>query len=348
PPTRTGLARCSCLADQDRDAVHGIGPVSLRIPVAGDVRLHHPARVRGPRPYLVVAVARQLQGRRPALPVIAVLRPAEAGALPAGAEVDRHVDRLDRVVAGPCGAAQLQLPAAGRELGAVRRIGDDRAHRHGFQVLEVARIGLAAGHHRVDGDPIRGAAHALAVVHLVAYPDAGEPLAGYRARPAADDEAQGEAVDQLQRLAVHRPDDEVVLVHQLLDGDAARQRALARIAREVRVGAVVAAEDGRWFEARGPQHVGHAHPGPLGTAGPAVGPLVAARLGRKERAPIAAAFQHHALRHRLEPGLELAQRQLELLVDLAVDDELPLVRFLGRLGYLAVVADVEPRCGRRL
>src|SRR5688572_3406677 len=72
------------LADQHRNAVHRIAAVSLRIPVAGDVRLHRAARVRRPRPYLVVAVAWQLHGCRPALPVVAVLRLGEIGTLPAG------------------------------------------------------------------------------------------------------------------------------------------------------------------------------------------------------------------------------------------------------------------------
>ena len=52
------------------------------------------------------------------------------------------------------------------------------------------------------------------------------------------------------------------------------------------------------------------------------------------------------LRHRLELRLQLAERQLELVVDLAVDRDLPLVRLLGRLRNLAVVADEELR-GRR-
>ena len=57
-------------------------------------------------------------------------------------------------IAGPRGAAQFQLLGARRDLRAVRRIGDDRAHRHQFENLEVLRIALVARHHRLDGDAI--------------------------------------------------------------------------------------------------------------------------------------------------------------------------------------------------
>ena len=52
------------------------------------------------------------------------------------------------------------------------------------------------------------------------------------------------------------------------------------------------------------------------------------------------------LRHRLELRLQLAKRELELLVDLAIDGDLPGVGVLGLLGNLSVVAD-EEFVGRR-
>src|SRR5262245_5455099 len=110
-------------ADQDGDAVHRVAAIALRVPVAGDMRLHHAGRIGAARPHLVVAVARQLHGRGPALPVVLVLRLGETGPGPGGAEIGRDVDLLDGAIAGPGGAAQFQLRGAGGELGAVGRAG---------------------------------------------------------------------------------------------------------------------------------------------------------------------------------------------------------------------------------
>src|SRR5262249_36500033 len=98
---------------------------------------------------------------------------------------------------------------------------------------------------------------------------------------------------QRQRLTVHRPDDEVVLVHGLLDRHAARERDAALVAGKMRVGAVVAGEDGGRLHPGGPEYVGKAHAGPFPAPRAAIGPLVAARLGMEERAAVAAAFEHH-------------------------------------------------------
>src|SRR5947207_11893521 len=97
----------------------------------------------------------------------------------------------------------------------------------------------------------------------------------------------------------------------------------------------------RAFDAGGLEHIGEPDAGPFGAARAAVGPLIAPRLRREERAAVAAAFQHQAARHRLELGLELAERDLDLVVDLALDGELPLVRLLVLLRNDAVVADEE-------
>src|SRR3979411_2040833 len=101
------------------------------------------------------------------------------------------------------------------------------------------------------------------------------------------------------------------------------------------------AEHRRWLQPYGADHVGQPRPRPLGAAGAAVGPLIAACLRDEEGAAIATAFEHHATRHRADLRLQLAQRQLERLVDLAVDDELPRIRLRGRLRDLAVVANEE-------
>ena len=105
-------------------------------------------------------------------------------------------------------------------------------------------------------------------------------------------------------------------------------------------------EDRGALQARGADHVGEPHAGPFRAAGAAIGPLVAARLRREERAAVAAAFEHQAPRHRPEPLLEFAERELELLVDLAVDGDLPAVGVALRLRNGAVVAD-EELVGRR-
>jgi hypothetical protein len=152
-------------------------------------------------------------------------------------------------------------------------------------------------------------------------------------------------MDVRQRLAVHREHDEVVGIHRLLDRHAARDRVLARVG-EALVDAVMAGELRALFHARGLQHVGHPHAGPFGAARAAVGPLVAARLRREERAAVAAALQHHAARHRLELLFQLAERDLDLVVDLAVNRHLPRVGILAFLGDRAVVAD-EESFGRR-
>src|SRR5215208_6300116 len=109
----------------------------------------------------------------------------------------------------------------------------------------------------------------------------------------------------------------------------------------MRVGAVMAGEYRGWLDAARLEHVGKAHAGPFRAAGAAVGPLVAAGLGIEERAAVAAAFEHHAPRDRTELGLQLTQGELELVVHLAIDRELPLVRFLGLFRDLPVVADVK-------
>src|SRR3982074_205857 len=141
-----------------------------------------------------------------------------------------------------------------------------------------------------------------------------------------------------QRLPVHGKDDQIVRIERLLDGDATRNRILAGVGEAV-VGTVVSGDAGGWFDPRCLEHVGEPHAGPLGAADTAVGPLVAARLRRKERAAVAAAFEHQAPRDRPKLGFQLGEGQFELLLHLAVDDDLPGIGVLGRLRHLAVVAD---------
>ncbi len=187
-------------------------------------------------------------------------------------------------------------------------------------------------------------------MHLVAQRDLGEPLVRDRARPAGDHEPQRAAVDVRQRRTVHVPDEQAVPLDGLGDRHAARQRLLAGIAREVLIGAGVGRVDSRGFHARRLEHLHQRDAAPLGAARAAVGPLVAARLWREERATIAAAFEHHPLRGdgRLEALLQIAQRDLERLVDLAVDAERPGIGIASLGRWHAVVADEEARGRRRL
>ena len=89
------------------------------------------------------------------------------------------------------------------------------------------------------------------------------------------------------------------------------------------------------------QHIGERDTGPLGAARAAVGPLIAARRRREAGAAVAAAFQHHAPRHRLVFRFQLAERDFDLVVDLAIDGDLPGIGIPCLLGDLPVVADVE-------
>src|SRR5262249_51244646 len=158
--------------DANRDSVHRVAAITLRIPVAGGMRLDDAARIGRPRPDLIVALARPLHRRGPPLPVIGIFWRGQLGTLPRRAEVDRNVDAPYREVAVPGGAAQFHLAHVLAEAGPVRRTGDDRTDRHGFEIPEVLLIRPLAGHHRIDGDPIRCPAHPGTVVHLVAQPDA--------------------------------------------------------------------------------------------------------------------------------------------------------------------------------
>ena len=103
----------------------------------------------------------------------------------------------------------------------------------------------------------------------------------------------------------------------------------------------MAGEDGGGLHAGSLEHVGKPHASPFGRAGAAIGPLVAARLRGKEGAAIAAAFEHQAAGDRPELRLELGEREFELLVDLAVDHDLPGLGRARRFRNLPVVADEE-------
>ena len=137
------------------------------------------------------------------------------------------------------------------------------------------------------------------------------------------------------------PHDQRVRVHRLLDAHAARDRRRVGIAREVQVGRVVRGVFRAGFKLRVLEHIGKPHAGPLGAACAAVGPLVAARGRREGRAAVAAAFQHHALRHGLVFLLQFAERDGDRIVHLAVDDDLPVLRVFRFVRNLPVVADVE-------
>src|SRR5262245_15931920 len=185
------------------------------------MRLRDAARICAPRPDLVVAVGWQLHCRYPALPIVFVLWLFKLGTSPGGAVVDGDIHLSYFKIAGPGRATQIQFPGASRQLGAIRRAGNDRAYRHRLQILEVLHVWLFARDHWLDGDAVRGLTHAGAIVILVADPNAVEPLRRHRARPARNHPAHRKAVNVWQRLSVHCPYDQIILIHQLLDWDAA-------------------------------------------------------------------------------------------------------------------------------
>ena len=183
-------------------------------------------------------------------------------------------------------------------------------------------------------------------MYLVADPDAVQPLGRRRGGPARHDEAHRGAVDQRQVLSVQLEGDQRVLFHRLGDRYAARDRRLVGFAGQRRVGTVMAGVDRRGFEAGRLQHVGQAYAGPLRAAGAAVGPLVAARLGREERAPVAAAFQHELVGDVGKTAHQLADREFERRVHLAIDLDLPRLGIAGDVRHLPIVAHEQLVRGR--
>src|SRR3546814_17614485 len=99
------------------------------------------------------------------------------------------------------------------------------------------------------------AAHALAVMHPVAHGYPVEPFVGGRSRPARDDETQRIAVDVGQRPAVHREDEEAVLLPRPVDGEAAEKRLLPGVGLEMWCGSVIASRKGTGVGTRTPQSV---------------------------------------------------------------------------------------------
>src|SRR5262245_18223518 len=87
--------------NKDRNAVHWIAAVALRIPETCYMRLHDASRVSTARPDLEVAIRGQFHRRGPALPIVFVLRIFKFGLGPGRTKVGGNVHLLDCVVAGP-------------------------------------------------------------------------------------------------------------------------------------------------------------------------------------------------------------------------------------------------------
>ena len=96
-----------------------------------------------------------------------------------------------------------------------------------------------------------------------------------------------------------------------------------------------------WLQAGLLEQIGERHAGPFRATRAAIAPLIAARRRRERRAAVAAALQHHAPRHGLVFRFQLPERDLDLVVDFAVDGDFPGVGILRLLGDLPVVAKVE-------
>ena len=148
-------------------------------------------------------------------------------------------------------------------------------------------------------------------------------------------------MDVGQRLAVHRPHHQCVLLQRLGDRHAARNGVLGRIAGQMRVTTKMAGEFSAWFHPGCGEQVLQRHAGPFSASGAAIGPLVAAPRGAEKRPAIAAAFQHHAVGAGRKALLDLTQAEFERRVHLPVDLDLPGVQVGGGFRDLAVVADEE-------
>ena len=226
--------------------------------------------------------------------------------MPGRSEVDGGMDGGDFEIARP-GVSPYRGRGCGGESDTGRREGDEGLHGHGLDDAHVRVRHRRTGRDRITGDPVRLAAHLLAVVNAVAYQEAGQPLAAHRARPAGRDHAQGVAVVGRQWCAVHGPGQQRLVLQGLAHRHAARDRLLRRIAGEMRIGRLPRDVDGVLLDAAVLEHVPQAHARPVGTANGAGRPLVAAG-GRVELRPaVAPAFELELQGVVLEASLELCQ-----------------------------------------
>ena len=110
-------------------------------------------------------------------------------------------------------------------------------------------------------------------------PDPREPFLAQGPWPARHDEAQGAAMDEGQGLAVHRPDQQGMLLQGLGDRYATRHGLPLMTSVLVRVGAEMAREQCRLFQARLAQNVTQRDTRPFCAADAAMSPGIAFRLG---------------------------------------------------------------------
>ena len=143
---------------------------------ARNVRLHVPLRIRRSDPKLEIAVGRELQGSRPSVPIVAIPYRLQFGPRPGRAVIDRDVDPPHTEVARPASTTQREVACSGGETGAVGRIRNNAARRHGFEDPEILVVGFPARHHGHDRKAIICAQHALSVMLAISHPDAREPL----------------------------------------------------------------------------------------------------------------------------------------------------------------------------
>ena len=212
-------------SDQHGDAVHRVAAIALRVPVAGHVRLHRAVGSRWRAP-------RSRNSRRSAVSRSRSSAASRSGssAVERGAAARSRRNRSRRrrclTVRSPAQAAPRSFSSLVPAANFVPLAGLVMMERTGIdsRIVEVLPIGLVARHHRLDGDAIGELRHARAVVLLVAQRDAGQPLLRHRAGPARHDQAHRPAVDVRQRLAVHRPHDQVVRSIAFSMRHAARDR----------------------------------------------------------------------------------------------------------------------------
>ena len=175
----------------------------------------------------------------------------------------------------------------------------------------------------------------------IADPDARQIFLRDRSGIARNDEAQREAMQGRDILAIHRPGDQSLRLHGLLDRHAAREHFFFRIAGYVDIIAIMAGIDSGRLHASLLQHVPQTNARPLRAADSAHRPLIARGAGVEECPAIAAAFQHQRQRHILEAALQLVNGQRKFVFDLAVNHQRPSVRIpvQRRLRHETIIAD---------
>ncbi len=190
--------------------------------------------------------------------------------------------------AGPGGAGDL-VRFAGRQGFVLGRAGDLRLHLHGRDRHQTGQAVRAIEEGIIER--LEEAAE-----RLLDHKDAREPFHRRHAVPAADDDAQREAVGGRQFLAIHAPGEQYLGLAGLVERQTSGKRNRAgrlRVGDRSGVGAFQHDLDGRFLDFGQIQNRGEGHAGPLGIADGAELPIHALGGGGEEHPAIAGTFERH-------------------------------------------------------